>query len=263
MAFNVFDRSVAPLGEDATYTGEWQDMQQYAAIAAVVAGDQIISAARFEWSDDASTVKATQPWITAQNPISYGGSISAATPTQSKFVRLVVVNGGSAQGPTWSVQTALLDEVPGGYVAPLVDFPRDADPGETVRAVMYGRRIGDVDPQYTHILVDDGGAVVTSPGPNPTTATRNLVPVDTAPQQLDFGIFGLQRKGLTVLNDSVVSTLLIKLGFAPFDVTDYDYEVPPGHTWTLPTRRVPYGDSIFGIWDVSDPEGFARVMEIS
>lgn len=254
---NVFDVYTAPLGADATFTSRWEDLQGFSAITAMITGDEIIDSARFEWSDDASTVRFVQPWITGENPLSYGGTMSASTPTQAKFVRVVVENGSNAQGPTWTVQTTLLFATPSGYVSPVVDFPEDSDPGQTTKAIMIGRRIGDVDPQYTHLLVDGNGELIVSDGPLPTTNFGQRIQA-TLTSTLVTSFNPEQRNSLSIYNSSTEGNLYVRLGLdvdLAFD--EWDWRVPPGWTWVAPN----WGGDIYIAWD-SDVDGYAHCQEV-
>lgn len=255
---NVFDVYAAPLAADGTLTSRWEDMQQFQAIQAVITGDELIASARFEWSNDAATVRFIQPWVAGENPISYGGAMAAATLTQAKFVRIVVENGSTAQGPSWMLQTTLLNEAPAGYVSPLVDYPDDSDPGQTVKAIMFGRRLGDVDPQYTHLLVDDGGELIVSDGPLPTTAFGQRIPA-TLDSTLVTSFNPEERSSLSIFNSSTVGFLYIRLD-APVDValSDWDYRITPGGFWVAPR----WGGDVYVAWD-DDTDGFAHCQEVT
>lgn len=250
---NVFDSSNGPLGAGATWTSAWMDMRGFQAVTAVLTGDEIFAEARFEWSHDASVVQLSQVWLEQVNPLSFGGAATSGVTPQAQFVRLVVVNGGNAQGPSWRALVSLMQSPPTGFVAPLVAFPRDSDPGQTVRAILYGRVPGVSTPQYVHILTDGNGAVQVAPTPPLGSAFGVSVAASETSVQLDTGIFGDSRQDVTVFNDSQRGTLHIRLG-GPVDIDSgiWDYKVLPQGTWTIPSVRVPFGGDIFGQWDVVD-----------
>lgn len=255
---NVYDSYADPLGADAVFTSRWEDTQSFSAFSAMLTGDEVIESARFEWSNDAATVRFVQPWVTGENPVSYGGTMGAATPTQSKYVRVVVENGSNAQGPTWLVQTTLLTETPSGYVSPLIDYPEDSDPGQTVKAILIGRRIGDVDPQYTHVLLDDGGELITSAGPLPTTNFGQRIPA-TLDSTLVTSITPEERSSLSIFNSSTAGNMYVRLA-ADVDIAenDWDYKVLPGWLWVAPK----WGGDVYIAWD-SDADGFGHAQEVT
>lgn len=255
---NVFDSSTGPLGAGATWRSDWMDMRGFQAVTAVLTGDEIIAEARFEWSHDASVVQLSQVWLENVNPISFGGAATSGVTPQAQFVRLVVVNGGNAQGPTWRALVSLMQAPPTGFVAPLVAFPRDSDSGQTSRAVMFGRRVGSVDPQYTQVLVDGGGELITSDGPLPTTAFGQRIPA-TLTSTLVTSFFPEERSSLTIHNSSTSGNMYVRLALdvdLAFD--EWDYEVLPGWLWVCPR----WGGDVYIAWDDAS-DGFAHCSEVT
>lgn len=125
--------------------------------------------------------------------------------------------------------------------------------------IIYGRRPGVGEPQYTPVLVDGNGHMPASRPPNPEASGRHSTEASLTSVQLDFGVFGAERKMFTVFNDTQEGTLHIALGVdAALD--DFDYKVPPQHTWHLPASNYLWGGDIFGVWDVAD--GYAQIVEM-
>lgn len=95
--------------------------------------------------------------------------------------------------------------------------------------------------------------------PNPTAQAGQVVPASTDSVQLDIGIFGEQRMGFTVFNDTLTGTLFVNLG-APASTEDFRMKVPPQHAASIGSWYT-YGGEIYGAWDVAD--GNAMVEEIA
>lgn len=254
---NIFRRVTGPLGGNATLTSDWYDMRGFQAISGVLDGDQIFADVRFEWSDDTLTVRLAQTWFSAGNPISYDG-VSAATPTQSRYVRVVVVNGPTPQAAEWGVLVTLLEAVPAGLVSPIVEFPRDGDQGQTVKAIMFGRLLGDVDPQYTQVLVDNGGEIIISEGPLPTTEFDQRIPATLVSTEVT-SFSPENRSSLSIYNSSTAGNMYVRLG-EDVDVAlnDWSWRVLPGWTWIAPR----WGAEVYIAWD-DDTDGFAHCSEVT
>lgn len=247
------------LGSSAVFTGDWIKVTSYNSVTVMIAGDEIIASARIEWSDDGVTVREVQPIITDENPLSYNGSVTAHSTVQAAYRRVVVENGGTAQtSGVFVVQSQLRRGTPVGYISPLVSEPEDGDPGQTVKAVMYGRRLGDVDPQYVQVLVDDGGEIVISSGPLPTTEFDQRIPATLVSTEVT-SFNPEERSSLSIYNSSTVGNMYVRLG-EDVDVAleDWSWKVLPGWTWVAPE----WGAEVFIAWD-DDTDGFAHCSEVT
>lgn len=255
---NVFNELSGPLAADATIVSDWYDMRGFQAVSGILNGDEIFAEVRFEWSVDKATVQLSQIWFADGNPISYGGAVAAATMTQAKYVRLVVINGPTPQTDTWRALVTLLESPPTGIVSPLVEFPRDSDPGQTVKAVLFGRRLGDVEPQYTHVLVDNGGEIIISEGPLPTTEFDQRIPATLVSTEV-LSFSPENRSSLSIYNSSTAGNMYVRLG-EDVDVAlnDWSWRVLPGWTWIAPR----WGAEVYIAWD-DDTDGFAHCSEVT
>lgn len=244
------------LGSAGTFVGTFTDITGYTSLTVFLSGTEIFDLAKFEWSDDGITVRDSKSFFDDLNTISYGGGISASTTVRAKFYRINILNGVTPQ--TTVVQVLLRRGPSSGYVSPIAFFPLDGDDGLTVKSVMFGRRVSGT-PVYTPVLTDGNGRISVVRPPNPTSSIRLTVPASLTSVNLDTGVFGFNRKKFILFNDTDSGILHIRLG-GPAALNDYDFKVPPQHTWKLDDDWYIWGGSIEGIWDVAD--GIAYTSEI-
>lgn len=107
---NIVYAHTETLGAGQTFTSIWYDLHGFAGISALIDGIQTVTSGRVEWSNDAVNVRFVSAFVTAQIPSSMtGGAGSFVSPTLSRYVRLVVENGGTAQvAPDFLAQLVLL-----------------------------------------------------------------------------------------------------------------------------------------------------------
>lgn len=244
------------LGGAGTFVGTFTDVTGYTSLTVFLSGTQIYDLAKFEWSDDGITVRDNQNFFDDLSTVSYGGGISASTTVRAKFYRISILNGATPQ--TAVVQVLLRRGPSSGYISPVAFFPEDADDGLTAKAILFGRRSSG-SPTYTPVLTDGNGRLSVVRPPNPTSNVRLAVTASLTAVDLDTGIFGPNRKKFTVFNDTDSGTLYIRLGGPPA-LNDFDFKIPPQHTWKLDDDWYIWGGSIEGIWDVAD--GTAYTSEI-
>lgn len=133
---NIVYPNTTPLGVGETFTSAWLDLHGFAGVSALIDGDQLVTSGRLEWSNDASTVRAISTFLTSAIPDSVtGGAATLLTAPLSRYVRLVVVNGGTAQGAaSYLAQVILLWASPdmtdagGGSGSGLTDAELRASP---------------------------------------------------------------------------------------------------------------------------------------
>lgn len=254
---DLANSSTTPLGGAAVFTGAFVNVTGYTAISTLLATDQIVAEAKWEWSADGVTAIDESIFFEDFSPLSFGGGIGASSRVRAPFVRVVVTNDITPQG-TFTLQTKLCKGTPVGFISPLVLFPSDGDDGQTTKSVLYGRRPSG-SPTYTQVLVDGNGRLSVVRPPNPVSNVRLAVTASLTAVDLDTGIFGPNRKRFTVFNDTDSGTLYIRLGGPPA-LNDFDFKIPPQHTWKLDDDWYIWGGSIEGIWDVAD--GTAYTSEI-
>lgn len=257
---NVIDpgnSTSTPLGPSGTFAGQFTEVVGFTSLTVLLFADQIVSSAVLQWSSDGVNVDDEQEFFGGFWPGSFGQGVVVHSTVRARYVRVRVVNGGTAQ-TSFRVQSLLRKGVPIGYVSPLSMFPADADDAQTVKAVLYGRRPSG-SPTYTQIAVDGNGKLQVVRPPNPTANTRTLVNASLASQRLDIGLFGPNRKHFYVFNDTNKGVLHIRLGGAAA-LDDFDFKVRPQEPWQLPHDWYIWGGAVHGVWDKED--GVARCSEI-
>lgn len=257
---NTENSFVGNLSPNAFFTGQWVDVSDYTTITVSASAPvpPAVDAITIDWSDDKVTLHT--PTIIGSNAaVSQTGHATIHT----KFARVRYhAGGGGVVGV--HVQTLLRKGPVSGSVsqAGLITGTADA---QIVNGVVVGktpagnfqgvRAIPDVvTPTDFYIGVDQPV--------RRTPVFRIVTPASLVSVQLDFaGLGSPSRRWMDILNDTIRGNLYIRLGSA-VTLVNYDYKVPPQHTWNMPISWSMYGGvggTVFGIWDVAD--GSARMTE--
>ena len=255
---NSFVGNISP---NAFFTGQWIDVSDFTTIT-VSASAPVPPAAdaiTIDWSDDGGVTLHTPTVIGSNAAISQTGHVTI----HSRFAR-VRYHAGAGGVVGAHVQTLLRKGAVSGSVSPVGLITGTAD-AQIVNGVVLGkspagnfqgvRAISDaVTPTDFYLGVDQPV--------RRTTVFRIVTPANLASVQLDFaGLGSPNRRWMDILNDTIRGNLFIRLGSA-VTLTNYDYKIPPQHTWNMPISWPMYGGTggtVFGIWDVAD--GSARMTE--
>lgn len=163
---SVVNSTTTPLGSNASFIGQWENVENYVAIQCVVNSDHLANTDNvvFEFSTDGINIDRAVP-ITFQT-----GGDYASLPCKSKFFRLRVVNGGPAQSYL-RVQTQYNAVAPGSKLVPFGDEVTLSSSALLTRGGIIGRSSQGggtfydvkVDPAGK-LLADVSGSTVTSNG---------------------------------------------------------------------------------------------------
>lgn len=249
--------STTPLAALAFFTGDYTDVTSYSSLSVSVLSDvsSTFSGLSIEWSTDGiNNDIAPQSYTFDPSVVSQDGFTVHAT-VRARFCRIVYQNNVTPQ-TFFTLTTLLRKGTPSGTVRtvdPVNTFTTNLDV-QVVQSLTSGlglfnteqvqiASIDDVDPP-------DGFFLFTSPRPGKNLVIRDVTPVSLVP--VDLVSVGLPRCTFFSITNSVTrGNLFIRLGTGTgLTITDYDYKIPPGHTWQDPGQfGSVYPDHIFGVWD--------------
>lgn len=198
-----------PLAANATFTGAWEDVKDYAALAGALTSDvpSAVSGVIAEFALDAA---GTQ--VVAQQVTTYpGGNTGAyfAFPPEARYVRIRYINGATAQ-------TVFRSQISYEFTAPVVPIQAlggqltDANMGGVVRAILAGRLSTG---QIKSLLTNAAGELAVS------IANPSIAPNATATGTITAaaGVTAGQVYAPTALATAV--QLLVPAGHASWQVT--------------------------------------------
>lgn len=123
----------------------------------------------------------------------------------------------------------------------------------------------------------DGAAITSTTNPLPVVnmgggsigvavgATLSTVAVNVAAVQLKAS--NVNRKGLSIANNSAVAILYVKFAAlaSPPTTTDFQYALPPTVAGIPSILEVPFGytGEVCGIWSAADAAGAAKIAEFT
>jgi len=163
--------STATLGSNATFTGVFENVSNYAVIAASVFADQIsaVNGLVFQWSSDGTNVDRTEP--SSLTSTTNGRAFSFSV--RAKFFRIVYTNGTSAQG-AFRLQTTYHQTGYGHISKPLSQSLTDDNFAEPVAGATYGRlTTGTWNPIGTKTILGDNRLLVSSSNYNTEKTADN------------------------------------------------------------------------------------------
>lgn len=256
-----------PLG---VFTGVFTDVTGYSSISVSCLSDvsSQFSGLSIQWSTDGINNNIAPQEFTF-DPVSVsqdGFTVHAIV--RAKFFRIVYANNVFPQ--TSFTLTTLLRK---GSVAstvrsmdPVNTFITNIDVQET-QAILSG--VGRFNPEQVLLPVMDdldylsGRQVYVFVSPRPAFEdglSRKVTSASLTPVKLTT--FGHERGiYLSIHNDVTRGNLYIQLNSSSgLTVMNYDYLIPPGHTWQDPGQfGSGYSGNIYGVWDeITDSPGFAR-----
>lgn len=257
---NLVDESNStdvPLAALTFFTGSYTDVTSYSSISVSVLSDvpSTFSGLALQWSTD-GIVNDLAPQLYTFDPtvVSQDGFTVHAT-VRAKFCRIVYQNSAFPQ-TFFTLTTLLRKGTPSGTVRtvdPVNTFTTNLDV-QVTQALLSGlglfngeqvqiATMDDVDPT-------DGLFLFTVPRPGKETVTRESIEVSLTPVSLTS--FGLTRCTFFSITNAVTrGNLYIRLGTSTgLTIRDYDYKIPPGHTWQDPGQfGSVYPDRVYGVWD--------------
>lgn len=206
-------------------------------------------------SDITMTIEGTQMLLIL--PKNSQGMLPIVANSSSRF------NLVSAGGNATPVQIQFYNFVNAGF-----GIPNWAAAAFTINTTATGKDANGTPPTGFPVLVagwdgvnvrtlktDAGGNLQTTITPPSLGATQANVAVNVAVVTLQAA--NAARRGWSVLNDSTIATLSLRLG-AGATLTNGTVKLLPGAYWEMPYN---YVGQITGIWDVADAAGAARVTE--
>lgn len=238
------------------FTGTFVEVTPYSAATVMVHSDRAsaTNGLVLQWSTDGINVDDEQAFNYAGSAAGLGLVIHATV--RASYFRMKYTNTGLSQS-FLRLQTLLRRETPQGSIGYIGQGITSNDDALVTKAVIAARDIQTPTNIVLPFASSDPFLIVAAP-PNTGVVWDKTVAASLSSVQLDQGFLDTTRRAMTVLNDTVLGTLYIRMAGAA-SLTAHHAQVPPKHTWTLPNGWVSYGGDVFGIWDVAD--GSARVME--
>lgn len=248
---NSFTGNLTP---NQAFTGTFVDVSDFTTITFTAMGDipPATTAIQFQWSEDGVTTHSTTDF----------GSDAVNTQTchatiRTKFWRVRYT--ASSFGQTNARLQTLLRKgnIAGGVSR--VGLITGSPDAQIINGVLFAKNQNG---NFVAVQTTNDPFLIVAPSPAGTSVLRIVTNASLTSVQVDFaGIGAPTRRWADLYNNTTRGNLHIRLGAAA-TLTNYDYKIPPQHTWEMPLSWPPYkgtGATVFGIWDVAD--GQARWTE--
>lgn len=252
----------------ASFVGTFVDVQGYSSITFVVSSDvpSVFAEAKIEWSTDGLTPDIPPQRFTFDPGATSVDNLTVHATVRARFYRISYQNSFAPQ-TSFELFTLLRKGTPTGTVRsidPVNTFITNVDV-VTSQSILSG--IGYFNREMIQLpLMDDVNLttldretyIFVSPRPGKVdNVFRKTVNASLVTVQLTSESFTFDRNTFfSITNDVERGNLYIRLGNSAVTIDDYDYIIPPGHTWQDPGQfGSVYPGNIFGIWDEVYIEG--------
>ena len=150
---STLNSTQVPLAADATFTGVWEDVVNYAAIAVTYFTDQYsaVNGAKIQWSTDGVNVDIEESGTVPPNLGGY-----AVVPPKARYMRVVYTNGAVAQTILRS-QVILLFNSQQIPISAMASPTHDLTYVHTTKAAVHAKRASTQ--LYEPLNLEDGGAL--------------------------------------------------------------------------------------------------------
>lgn len=256
---STLNSTTAPLGSNATFTGQWEDVQDYVSILTLVNTDHLAASdsIRIDFSTDGVNLDRSIPVS-----FSTGGDF-CSFPCQAKFFRLRIINGPVAQ-------TFLRAQVQFNAVAesnkliPLGDTVTTADAALLTKSTIIGKSSSGGG-TFVDVKVNPSGSLLVEASTNGTPlsvaeeVSSGATTVSVAATTTPFTILAANanRKGATFYNTSATAKLYVTLG-SNVSLTLFTIIVDPNGYYEVPFNYVGLVSAVF-----DSATGGANVTELT
>jgi hypothetical protein len=246
------------LAPNASFVGSFENVENYTSITVTAIASippAPTNAIQFEWSSDGINIDSITVFGSdASTQQTAHGTVRAA------FFRTRYTAGSS--GLTGARVQTLFRTGPHNASVSRIGLVTGAPDALNTNAVLLAKSV--VTGSFLSVLATaDPFLIVTPPTSSVvfrivTTANLSSVAVDVA------GLGAPNRRSMTIFNNTIRGNLYIRLATTAVTLINYDFKIPPQHTWTMPQGWPVYrgaGQTVQGIWDVADGE--CHVMEVA
>lgn len=251
-----------PLPAFGQFSGRFVDVTNYASVSITVESDvgAQFPGIEIQWSTNGSVSHQSQLFSYSGPFYDGAGQLQGVTfyvPVRMRFYRIVYTNDYQPQG-FFTLECILRQTTLAGTVQNV--FPGQVFSTLTLEGITTLALMGCQDyfnsqfvlPYATTEGVPIGGAYLIVDKPIASDFVRSTItPASVSSQTLDQGFGQSARRFASCYNDSVRGNLYLKLG-ADASLSDYQWKVPPRHTWNLPQAWGMSSAQLYGVWDVAD-----------